>query len=89
MDDFDGLINPEIYLNNINQGLLKGKTLNKLPEVRQALGEITGYLEAGSGNILKATKVQNYLTVKKTCNNCWTTQSLQSNFKRKQQRGSY
>lgn len=65
MDDFDGLINPEIYLNNINQGLLKGKTLNKLPEVRQALGEITGYLEAGSGNILKATKVQNYLTVKK------------------------
>ena len=65
MDDFDGLINPEIYLNNINQGLLKGKTLNKLPEVRQALGEITGYLEAGSGNILKATKAQNYLTVKK------------------------
>ena len=32
---------PELYVNNIKGGLLKGKTLKNLPEVREALGEIT------------------------------------------------
>lgn len=65
IDDFDELVNTEIYTNNISKGLLKGRTLNKLPEVRQALGQITGYLQSGSKNILAETKAQNYLTVKK------------------------
>mgnify|MGYP003644242598 FL=1 len=32
---------PELYVNNIKSGLLKGKTLKDLPAVREALGEIT------------------------------------------------
>jgi len=32
---------PELYVNNIKSGLLKGKTLKDLPAVRKALGEIT------------------------------------------------
>ena len=32
---------PELYVNNIKSGLLKGKTLKDLPSVRKALGEIT------------------------------------------------
>ena len=32
---------PEFFVNNINSGLLKGKKLKDLPEVREALGEIT------------------------------------------------
>ena len=32
---------PELLVNNIKGGLLKGKTLKNLPEVREALGEIT------------------------------------------------
>ena len=32
---------PDLLVNNIKGGLLKGKTLKNLPEVREALGEIT------------------------------------------------
>ena len=32
---------PELYVNNIKSGLLKGKKLKNLPEIREALGEIT------------------------------------------------
>jgi hypothetical protein len=32
---------PELYVNNIKSGLLKGKKLKSLPEIREALGEIT------------------------------------------------
>ena len=32
---------PELFLNNIKGSLLKGKTLKNLPEIREALGEIT------------------------------------------------
>jgi hypothetical protein len=34
---------PELFLNNIKGGLLKGKTLKNLPEIREALGEITPF----------------------------------------------
>ena len=34
---------PELFLNNIKGSLLKGKTLKNLPEIREALGEITPF----------------------------------------------
>ena len=33
------------FLEQIRKDILKGRTLDNLPEVRKALGEVAGYLE--------------------------------------------
>ena len=52
----------------VRKDILKGRTLDSLPEVRKALGEVAGYLEEDWSKSLANTQLQAFQTVKKQAN---------------------
>lgn len=52
----------------VRKDILKGRTLDNLPQVRKALGEVAGYLEQDWSKSLANTQLQAFQTVKKQAN---------------------
>ena len=63
-------INPaiDVLTGAVRKDILKGRTLDNLPEVRKALGEVAGFLEEDWSKSLANTQLQAFQTVKKQAN---------------------
>ena len=72
-------INPaiDVFSGAIRKDILKGRTLDSLPEVREALGEIAGYLETNWKDSLNNTRLQAFQTIKKQANLVGKSKMLQ------------
>jgi hypothetical protein len=60
--------NANVLTGAVRKDILKGRTLDNLPEVRKALGEVAGYLEQDWSKSLANTQLQAFQTVKKQAN---------------------
>ena len=66
--DFTGFETAEFIsegLSKAQQGILKGRTLNNLPAVRRALGEVSGYLQSTPEQALANTGLVAASTISK------------------------
>lgn len=60
--------NVNVLAGAVRKDILKGRTLDNLPQVRKALGEVSGYLEQDWSKSLANTQLQAFQTVKKQAN---------------------
>ena len=60
--------NANVLAGAVRKDILKGRTLDNLPQVRKALGEVSGYLEQDWSKSLANTQLQAFQTVKKQAN---------------------
>mgnify|MGYP001181741710 CR=1 FL=1 len=60
--------NANVLTGAVRKDILKGRTLDNLPQVRKALGEVAGYLEQDWSKSLANTQLQAFQTVKKQAN---------------------
>ena len=60
--------NVNVLTGAVRKDILKGRTLDNLPEVRKALGEVAGFLEEDWSKSLANTQLQAFQTVKKQAN---------------------